>query len=73
MLGKEIKKYLDENGIKYSFVAEKIEMPMNVFSALLNEKRKLTADEYIEICFVLKVDTNYFAEHYFAEKFSQAM
>jgi len=60
--GKLIKKHLDENGIKYSFVANEAGMPLNIFSAMLNEKRKITAEEYFIICAVLKVDANYFAK-----------
>lgn len=45
-----MKKYLDENGIKYSFLSEKIGIPMNVLSPLLNEKRKMGVEEYFLIC-----------------------
>lgn len=62
MVGLKIKKYLDINGIKYSFVAEKIKMPMNMFSPLLNGKRKMTAEEYLLICEAIGVDANYFSE-----------
>lgn len=61
MLGGLIKSYLDENGIKYSFVAEEAGIPANVFSSILNGKRKIVAEEYFTICFILKVDTNFFA------------
>lgn len=62
MVGKKIKKYLDENGIKYSFVAEKIGMPMNMFSPLLSGKRKMSAEEYLLICNAIGVDAGYFDE-----------
>jgi plasmid maintenance system antidote protein VapI len=61
MIGSIIKKHLDEDGIKYSFVAKEAQIPINVFSAMINEKRKITAEEYFKICKVLKVDANYFA------------
>ena len=38
MIGIKVKQYLDENGIKYSFLSEKIGIPMNVLSPLLNGK-----------------------------------
>ena len=57
MLGSLIKSYLDENGIKYSFVANEVGIPNNIFSAMLNGKRKIVAEEYIKICNVLKIDT----------------
>ena len=62
MYGESIKKYLDENGIKYSFVANEAKIPLNVFSTMINCKRRITAEEYIKICSVLKLDPNYFAE-----------
>lgn len=58
--GGKIKKYLDDNGIKYSFVAEKAGMPLHMFSAILNGRRKITVEEYFNICTVLRRDVNYF-------------
>lgn len=54
-----MKKYLDENGIKYSFLSEKTGMPMNILSPLLNGKRKMSVEEYFMICEALglSVDT----------------
>lgn len=60
MIGLEIKKYLDENGIKYSFLSEKIGMPMNMLSPLLNDKRKMSVEEYFSICSALKVPVSKF-------------
>lgn len=60
MIGLKIKKYLDENGIKYSFLSEKIGIPMNVLSPLLNGKRKMTVEEYFTICGALELPVNTF-------------
>lgn len=60
LVGLEIKKYLDENGIKYSFLSEKIGMPMNMLSPLLNGKRKMSAEEYFTICSALNVPVSKF-------------
>jgi transcriptional regulator with XRE-family HTH domain len=62
MYGEQIKNFLDENGIKYSFVASEAGISNNIFSAMLNGKRKITVEEYFSICHALKVDANYFAE-----------
>ena len=62
MVGLKIKKYMDENGIKYSFVADKIGMPMNIFSPKINGKKKLTAEEYLSICEALGVDASFFSK-----------
>lgn len=62
MVGQKIKKYLDDNGIKYSFVADKIGMPMNMFSPLLSGKRKMSAEEYLLICKAIGINANHFSE-----------
>lgn len=60
MLGERIKKVLDEKGIKYGFVAESIGVSISTFSAMLNNNRKITAEEYFMICRVIGVDAGYF-------------
>ena len=61
MRGIMIKRYLDENGIKYTFLAEKLGISMNILSPILNGKRKISADEYLEICRVLDLPLEFFA------------
>lgn len=60
MIGIKVKRYLDENGIKYSFLSEKIGMPMNVLSPLLSGKRKMSVEEYFAICEALGVPVDTF-------------
>ncbi len=43
-----IKKYIDENGIRYSFVADNVGMNRELFSRSMDGKRVLKADEFIE-------------------------
>lgn len=62
MFGLKIKNYMDSKGIKYSHIAEKTGIKMNVFSAMLNNKRKITVEEYFTICDALQVDGNLFAQ-----------
>lgn len=62
MLGLNIKKYLDDNGIKYSYVSEKTGIPMNILSPMLNGKREIKATEYFVICTALKIPLESFAE-----------
>lgn len=61
LIGLKVKKYLDENGIKYSFLSEKIGIPMNVLSPLLNGKRKMTVEEYFAICEALELPVETFS------------
>lgn len=61
MVGLKIKEYLDAKGIKYSYLAEKTGMPMNILSPTLNGKRKLSAEEYFIICEALGVSAEIFS------------
>jgi transcriptional regulator with XRE-family HTH domain len=63
MLGNRIKDYLDEKGIKYSFISGKTGIPMNILSPMLNEKREIKAVEYFEICNALGVSLETFADN----------
>lgn len=56
----KIKKYMDDNGIKQNYVAEKIGIAENTLSQKLTGKSKLYADEFVSIILVLGVDPNYF-------------
>jgi transcriptional regulator with XRE-family HTH domain len=62
MLGNKIKDYMDENGIKYSFLSSKTGIPMNILSPMLNEKREIKAVEYFSICNALGVSLESFAD-----------
>lgn len=57
---KQIKEYLKQNGISQSYVCKRTEIPEPVLSVTLNEKRKLSLDEYALICGALKVNTDFF-------------
>ena len=50
MIGTQIKNYIYGAGLKYGPVAEKAGIPLNVFSAIINNKRKITVEEYFAIC-----------------------
>ena len=59
-LGETIKKHLEERGISQAYISEKAQISPAKFNLALNGKRKFTLTEYAAICYVLKVDTNYF-------------
>lgn len=50
MLGFRIKEHITKSGLKFSAVADRAGIPVNVFSAMINGKRKITAEEYFSIC-----------------------
>ena len=56
----KISKYIVDNGIKQKFIADKTGIPENVLSMMLNGKRRIEADEFIEIIIALNVDANFF-------------
>lgn len=62
MLSEKIKKYLDDKGIKYGFVADGIGVSVSTFSGMINGKRKITAEEYFAICNFLCVGLDFFIE-----------
>lgn len=54
----KIKKYMDDNGIKQKYISDNSNIPENTLSMILNGKRKLYADEMVEIFKALGVDAN---------------
>lgn len=63
MLYKEIKKYLNREGISQASLAKRIGMHIVTLNAILNGNRKLLAEEYFEICKALNLEANYFKDH----------
>ncbi len=62
MLGERIKDYIDSQGLKLGAIAERIGIPMNTFSTMMNGKRKITAEEYFAICKALNVPLDMFVQ-----------
>lgn len=62
MLGALAKEYMQNNGIKQSYVAEKIGMSPQVLGQILNEKRKIEATEFFNMCEAMGVDAAEFAK-----------
>ena len=60
MLGENIKNYLNENGIKQTFLAEKTGFSDSVISDICLGNRKIEASELYRICKVLNVPLDYF-------------
>lgn len=57
---KKINDYLKEHGISQTFIAEKLGISRTRMSMMLNGKRKMTADDLIKICKILKVSPEMF-------------
>lgn len=55
-----LKQYINNNGIKQNFVAEKAGMSAELLRRSLEGKRKMQADEFLAVCKVLSLDFDYF-------------
>ena len=62
MVGKNIGQYLIENGIKQSFVAEKVGIPKSQMSDICTKDRSVDSVLYYRICKVLNVPLEQFLE-----------
>ena len=63
MVGLKIKEYLEENGIKQSFVAEKVGITPSRMSEIVNKQNKIIdCVLYYKICKVLNVPLELFLE-----------
>ena len=49
-----------ENGIKQSYVSEKSGIPASILNMMLNDNRKIEANEYMKICDAIGVPLEQF-------------
>ncbi len=56
----KINKYINDNGIKISFVADHSNITVSALRNCLKGNRKLKGNELIKICHVLKLDLTFF-------------
>lgn len=63
MKGSDIKIYLKEKGIKQNFLSEKTNISASILNSMLNNNRKIEVNEYMNICIVLGVPLDYFADN----------
>lgn len=62
MYGKEIKDYLSKNGIRQTYLSKKININNSTLSAMLHGHRRISIEEYIDICKALNLEITYFAD-----------
>lgn len=62
MLAENISDYLKSNGITQSHIAETVGIHKQTFSNMMNGKRRMTAEEYVQICETLGKSTDYFVD-----------
>lgn len=59
----KVRQYIDEHGIRQSFVAKKCNISTTTFNAMMNGKRKMYADDLRDICYALQVSPETFVEY----------
>lgn len=62
MLAKNINEYLKDNGIKQTWLAEQVDLPISTFHGIITGKVAMKADLFIKICNVLNVPPERFSE-----------
>lgn len=62
MVGKRIKEYLTERGIKQTFLAQKTGLGDAVMSDICNDNRRIDCIEYYRICRALDVPLETFMD-----------
>ncbi|MFZ2464933.1 MAG: helix-turn-helix transcriptional regulator [Caldibacillus thermoamylovorans] len=62
-----LKYYIESNGLKLNFVAEKSGINQKRFYRLINGNAPLTVEEYEKICSGLSVEPGYFFKENFLE------
>lgn len=63
-----IRQYIKDNGMTFTFVAERAGFDIKKFSRLMNNKQQMTTDEYEKICIDgLRVQPSFFYETKFLE------
>lgn len=60
LLGLKIRDYMDNKGIKQTFLAEKTGLSLQAINTILNGSRKIEANEYFEICKALDKPLEFF-------------
>ena len=59
-VNEQLKSYLEERGIKQIALSRKTHINPDAISRILRNERKITAEEFLEICYVLELDPNDF-------------
>jgi len=59
MINQNLKEYLDDNGIKYAHMANKLNMTATNFSHILKNRQNINVEVYFKICDVLGLPENY--------------
>lgn len=59
----KVRSYIMERGVKQSIIAEKCNISASTFSAMMNGKRKMYAEDLRAICYALEVSPEEFISY----------
>jgi transcriptional regulator with XRE-family HTH domain len=59
-INEKLRDYIESNGLKFKFVADKADIPEGKFYRLINSETRITADDLGKICKGLEVDPSFF-------------
>ena len=59
-INERLNEYVTENGIKQIHIAQKTGLSPDTVSKILNNNRRILADEFLLICTALEIDPNIF-------------
>ena len=62
MIAANIGKYLNDNGIKQTWLADKLEIPVSTLNGIIKGRSELKADMFITICNILNVPPEEFVK-----------
>lgn len=51
-----LNEYMQSKGIKQAYLSSKTGISVDAVSRIMRGERKITAEEFLEICFVLEID-----------------
>lgn len=63
-----IRHYINDNGLKMNYVAEKSSIELKRFYRIINGDSTMSADEYERICDGLNVEPNFFKDIFLVSK-----
>jgi len=62
LVAKSIGEYLRENGIKQTWLADRLDIPATTLNGIINGRAEMKADMFISICRILNVPPETFAK-----------
>lgn len=61
-INEKLRNYIESNGLKFKFVADKAEISEGKFYRLVNSETKISAEDLGKICKGLGVDPSFFLQ-----------